>query len=270
MTSSKEQTFLLLYASEESWLPPRQPTFPQCLSNDSWSLWSLSENPHPLLFHTCQYRLQVPSQTLSQDPLSSLTTDAGILACSNFSLESAVSSGSRWVNPKPGKGIITPPTTPLELPEVPPSEQGPPLSSHRQPLSSSASEWPDPTPSPSSLPTHQCHPAGSPAAIPTVAPAVFFNGCAVLLSQQPPMLLTASLPALGTHKLFTHEQILRRLCAQREKDEEQKTAYRLEVYDLSQTAIAEEEELFHRAQGVLSLHGEPALRSHFCVHNSTA
>ncbi|XP_038168284.1 cilia- and flagella-associated protein 46 [Arvicola amphibius] len=47
---------------------------------------------------------------------------------------------------------------------------------------------------------------------------------------------------------------IKKLCAQREKNEEQKTAYRLEVYDLSQKAIAEEEELFHRIQGILSLH----------------
>ncbi|XP_021083734.1 cilia- and flagella-associated protein 46 isoform X2 [Mesocricetus auratus] len=50
-----------------------------------------------------------------------------------------------------------------------------------------------------------------------------------------------------------HAQI-KKLCAQKEEDEEQKTAYCLEVYDLSQRAIAEEEELFHRIQGILSLH----------------
>ncbi|EDM11853.1 rCG48598 [Rattus norvegicus] len=43
------------------------------------------------------------------------------------------------------------------------------------------------------------------------------------------------------------------LCAQNEKDEEQKTAYYLEMYSLSQKAISEEEELFHRVQGMLSL-----------------
>ncbi|CAO2583736.1 Cilia- and flagella-associated protein 46 [Lemmus lemmus] len=47
---------------------------------------------------------------------------------------------------------------------------------------------------------------------------------------------------------------IKKLCAQMEKNEEQKTAYFLEVYDLSQKAIAEEEELFHRVQGILSLH----------------
>lgn len=52
-------------------------------------------------------------------------------------------------------------------------------------------------------------------------------------------------------KLYFH--IVQRLCAQNEKDEEQKTAYYLEMYSLSQKAISEEEELFHRVQGMLSL-----------------
>ncbi|XP_035317165.1 cilia- and flagella-associated protein 46 isoform X1 [Cricetulus griseus] len=50
-----------------------------------------------------------------------------------------------------------------------------------------------------------------------------------------------------------HAQI-KKLCAQKEKDEEQKIAYCLDVYNLSNGAIAEEEELFHRIQGLLSLH----------------
>ncbi|EDL17861.1 mCG55818 [Mus musculus] len=44
------------------------------------------------------------------------------------------------------------------------------------------------------------------------------------------------------------------LCAQKEKDEEQKTAYYLEMYSLSQKAVSEEEEVFHRIQALLSLH----------------
>ncbi|XP_037661046.1 cilia- and flagella-associated protein 46 [Choloepus didactylus] len=46
---------------------------------------------------------------------------------------------------------------------------------------------------------------------------------------------------------------IKRLCAQNEKDEEQKTAYYLEAYDLAQSAVAEEEEIFHSAQDLLSL-----------------
>ncbi|XP_021108879.1 cilia- and flagella-associated protein 46 isoform X3 [Heterocephalus glaber] len=45
---------------------------------------------------------------------------------------------------------------------------------------------------------------------------------------------------------------IKRLCAKIEKDEEQKTAYRLEIYDLVQKAVAEEEGIFHRTQGLLS------------------
>lgn len=47
---------------------------------------------------------------------------------------------------------------------------------------------------------------------------------------------------------------IKRLCAQKEKDEEQKTAYYLEMYSLSQKAVSEEEEVFHRIQALLSLH----------------
>ncbi|ELW67298.1 hypothetical protein TREES_T100016876 [Tupaia chinensis] len=47
---------------------------------------------------------------------------------------------------------------------------------------------------------------------------------------------------------------IKRLCAQIEKDEEQKTAYYLEAYDLAQRAVAEEEEIFHSIQCLLSLH----------------
>ncbi|XP_045665372.1 cilia- and flagella-associated protein 46 isoform X6 [Ursus americanus] len=46
---------------------------------------------------------------------------------------------------------------------------------------------------------------------------------------------------------------IKRLCAQNEKDEEQKTAYRLEAYDLVQRAVAETEELFLSVRGLLSL-----------------
>ncbi|KAM9197443.1 cilia- and flagella-associated protein 46 [Dugong dugon] len=46
---------------------------------------------------------------------------------------------------------------------------------------------------------------------------------------------------------------IKRLSAQNEKDEEQKTACYLEACDLTQGAIAEEEELFHRIQGLLAL-----------------
>uniref|UniRef100_A0A8C6QI67 Cilia and flagella associated protein 46 n=1 Tax=Nannospalax galili TaxID=1026970 RepID=A0A8C6QI67_NANGA len=46
---------------------------------------------------------------------------------------------------------------------------------------------------------------------------------------------------------------IKRLRAQNENDEEQKYAYYLEAYDLAQKAVAEEEELFHRTQGLLSL-----------------
>ncbi|XP_019062592.1 cilia- and flagella-associated protein 46 isoform X2 [Fukomys damarensis] len=45
---------------------------------------------------------------------------------------------------------------------------------------------------------------------------------------------------------------IKRLCAKIEKDEKQKTAYRLELYDLVQKAVAEQEEIFHRTQGLLS------------------
>ncbi|XP_007452074.1 PREDICTED: tetratricopeptide repeat protein 40 [Lipotes vexillifer] len=48
---------------------------------------------------------------------------------------------------------------------------------------------------------------------------------------------------------------MKRLSAQNEKDAEQKTARYLEAYDLVQRAAAEEEELFHRIQGLLSLQG---------------
>ncbi|KAM9618801.1 cilia- and flagella-associated protein 46 [Trichechus inunguis] len=46
---------------------------------------------------------------------------------------------------------------------------------------------------------------------------------------------------------------IKRLSAQNEKDEEQKTACYLEACDLTQGAVAEEEELFHRIQGLLAL-----------------
>ncbi|XP_007935070.1 cilia- and flagella-associated protein 46 [Orycteropus afer afer] len=45
---------------------------------------------------------------------------------------------------------------------------------------------------------------------------------------------------------------IKRLSAQNEKEEEQKTACYLEAYDLTQRAVAEEEELFHQVQGLLS------------------
>lgn len=94
--------------------------------------------------------------------------------------------------------------------EVPPSEQGPPLSSHRQPLSCSASDMTRPS-SLSILPANPPLPSCRvPSSCSHCYPSCVFNGCAVLLSQQPPMLLTGSLPALSTHKLFTHKQILRR------------------------------------------------------------
>nr|XP_058910979.1 cilia- and flagella-associated protein 46 [Kogia breviceps] len=48
---------------------------------------------------------------------------------------------------------------------------------------------------------------------------------------------------------------MKRLAAQNEKDEERKIACYLEAYDLVQRAAAEEEELFHRIQGLLSLQG---------------
>ncbi|XP_036685221.1 cilia- and flagella-associated protein 46 isoform X2 [Balaenoptera musculus] len=48
---------------------------------------------------------------------------------------------------------------------------------------------------------------------------------------------------------------MKRLSAQNEKDEERKTACYLEAYDLVQRAAAEEEEQFHRIQGLLSLQG---------------
>eukprot|EP00070_Physeter_catodon_P030862 XP_028337756.1 cilia- and flagella-associated protein 46 [Physeter catodon] len=48
---------------------------------------------------------------------------------------------------------------------------------------------------------------------------------------------------------------MKRLSAQNEKDEERKIACYLEAYDLVQRAAAEEEELFHRIQGLLSLQG---------------
>lgn len=61
----------------------------------------------------------------------------------------------------------------------------------------------------------------------------------------------------GYHKNYVDLKLeharIKRLCAQNEKDEEQKTAYYLEMYSLSQKAISEEEELFHRVQGMLSL-----------------
>ncbi|XP_075389603.1 cilia- and flagella-associated protein 46 [Tenrec ecaudatus] len=46
---------------------------------------------------------------------------------------------------------------------------------------------------------------------------------------------------------------IKRLRAQEEEDEEQKTAYYLEVYDLTQRAVAEAEERFHSVQELLSL-----------------
>nr|XP_058154071.1 cilia- and flagella-associated protein 46 isoform X2 [Dasypus novemcinctus] len=47
---------------------------------------------------------------------------------------------------------------------------------------------------------------------------------------------------------------IKRLCAQNEKDEEQKTAYYLEAYDLAWSAMAKGEELFHGVQDLLSQH----------------
>ncbi|XP_017369055.1 cilia- and flagella-associated protein 46 isoform X2 [Cebus imitator] len=47
---------------------------------------------------------------------------------------------------------------------------------------------------------------------------------------------------------------IKRLRAQNEKDEEQKTAYYLEAYGLAQSAVAEEEERFQSIQALLSLH----------------
>lgn len=44
-----------------------------------------------------------------------------------------------------------------------------------------------------------------------------------------------------------------RLCAQSEPDDEQRTAYYLEAHSLAQQAVAQEEELFHRVQSLLSL-----------------
>ncbi|XP_052029594.1 cilia- and flagella-associated protein 46 [Apodemus sylvaticus] len=61
----------------------------------------------------------------------------------------------------------------------------------------------------------------------------------------------------GYHKNYVDLKIehakIKRLYAEKEKDEEQKTAYYLEMYSLSQKAIAQEEELFHRIQAILSL-----------------
>ncbi|XP_013358484.1 PREDICTED: cilia- and flagella-associated protein 46 isoform X2 [Chinchilla lanigera] len=45
---------------------------------------------------------------------------------------------------------------------------------------------------------------------------------------------------------------IKRLCGKTKEDEEQKTVYHLEEYDLVQKAVAEEEEIFHRTQGLLS------------------
>ncbi|XP_031244561.1 cilia- and flagella-associated protein 46 isoform X3 [Mastomys coucha] len=61
----------------------------------------------------------------------------------------------------------------------------------------------------------------------------------------------------GYHKNYVDLKLehakIKRLCAQMEKDEEQKTAYYLKMYSLSQEAIDGEEELFHRIQAMLSL-----------------
>ncbi|XP_023492381.2 cilia- and flagella-associated protein 46 isoform X4 [Equus caballus] len=46
---------------------------------------------------------------------------------------------------------------------------------------------------------------------------------------------------------------IKRLCAQDEKDEEQKTVCYLAAYHLAQRAVAEEEQRFHSVQGLLSL-----------------
>ncbi|KAM5271866.1 cilia- and flagella-associated protein 46 [Ctenodactylus gundi] len=46
---------------------------------------------------------------------------------------------------------------------------------------------------------------------------------------------------------------LKRFCAKIETDKEQKTACQLEAYDLAQKAMVEEEEIFRRTQGLLSL-----------------
>lgn len=44
-----------------------------------------------------------------------------------------------------------------------------------------------------------------------------------------------------------------RLCAEREEDEQRKTEYHLAAFHLVQRAVAEEEEMFHTVQGLLSL-----------------
>ncbi|XP_048193494.1 cilia- and flagella-associated protein 46-like [Perognathus longimembris pacificus] len=46
---------------------------------------------------------------------------------------------------------------------------------------------------------------------------------------------------------------LKRLCAQKEKDEEHKMSYYLDAYDVAQKAVAEEEVLYYQIQGLLSL-----------------
>ncbi|XP_070288236.1 cilia- and flagella-associated protein 46 isoform X2 [Myotis yumanensis] len=46
---------------------------------------------------------------------------------------------------------------------------------------------------------------------------------------------------------------IKRLCAQMEPDEDQRTAYYLEAYDVAQSAVAEEEELLHSVQSLLAL-----------------
>ncbi|XP_059517976.1 cilia- and flagella-associated protein 46 [Myotis daubentonii] len=46
---------------------------------------------------------------------------------------------------------------------------------------------------------------------------------------------------------------IKRLCAQMEPDEDQRTTYYLEAYDVAQSAVAQEEELLHSVQSLLAL-----------------
>ncbi|KAM6182244.1 cilia- and flagella-associated protein 46 [Erethizon dorsatum] len=85
-----------------------------------------------------------------------------------------------------------------------------------------------------------------------------FPGCSVLLKKLDNCLLEIEEKFINcgykencVDMKLEHAKI-KRLCGKIEKDEEQKTAYRLEEYDLVQKAVTEEEEIFHRTQGLLS------------------
>ncbi|XP_023564812.1 cilia- and flagella-associated protein 46 [Octodon degus] len=63
---------------------------------------------------------------------------------------------------------------------------------------------------------------------------------------------------------------IKRLCSKIEKEGEQNIAYRLEEYDLVQKAAAEEEEIFHRTQGLLAFQDQWLTLKRTLAHTALA